>query len=178
MKRILMTCLVCAIAAITFSGCDDDVEYVTVEGSLGLDMESGETGFEFDVTTPLAATADQATPDCAAGGCIIHLGDDCQPDSFELWIDRGTAGEPGLGFDMFDLTISEGGATVLASVAATDGEVTYSSDGSAACEVTDISTIDRSGDAVIDVECDLAADPDLAAHASAHLVISGCAVER
>lgn len=176
MKRITILGLVCATAVSTFSGCDDEA-LVTIEGSLALEDGEGETGFEFDVATPLAATADQATPDCAAGGCVIRLGDDCQPDAFELWIDRGVAGEPWLGFDAFDLSITESGATVLATVAASDGEVTYSSAGSAACVVTDLSTIDRSGDAVIDVDCDLAAAPDLAAHLSAHLVVSGCTVE-
>jgi len=177
MKRTLISFTILAIAAFTLIGCDDDESYVTVEGSLGLDRGAGPMGFEFDVPTPLASTVEQATPDCAAGGCVIHLGDDCQPDSFELWIDRGVAGDQELGFQTFELSISEGGATVLAKVASTDGEVSYSSSGSAECLVSDLSMIDASGDAVVDIDCVLAADPDLTAHATAHLVISGCTVE-
>lgn len=163
--------------ALSILGCSDDEQLVTIEGALSLDLSYAETGFEFAANTPVVAEAHQATPGCAAGGCTITLDDNCDPATFDLWLERGTDGEQGNGFRLFALTISAEETLVSASVASDQGDVAYSSLGVAQCQVSDLSGVSSEGDAAVTVDCILESSEADSAHAIAELTLSGCTVE-
>jgi len=178
MMKHLTPLLTVLLVAVALSGCSDDENYVTIEGSLSLELGYAEAGFNFDAATPLVSDAQQATPGCAAGWCLIRLGDGCEPTSLEVFLERGADGEQGYGFETFDVSISEGEAVVEASVAATEGDVFYTSSGSAACTVSDLSGVSADGTASLAVDCDLSSDDaNRTAHANADLFLDGCMVE-
>lgn len=176
MRKKYFISLIPILAFSSFLGCDDG-EMVTIEGSMSLDLDYADTGFEFSAGTPLVSEAEEATPGCAAGGCRITVDEHWDPVSLELWLDRGTDGEQGLGFRSFDVTITEGEALVSAMVAATDGDVSYSSSGAAHCVVSDLSAVSNDGSASLSVDCDLLSNANQNAHASADLHLTGCTVD-
>ncbi len=172
--KITITLLTIVAAASLFAGCADNENLPTIRGNLEIQLDEGQTGFDFSSRVPLVSNPENASPGCASGGCTLTYDAEGQPVAFELWLDRGTAGEVGAGFRSFDLSLSDGEVAVVASVEATNGEQSFASAGGANCSVTSLADLDGGGELALEIDCDLVSLEGDEATASAELYLDGC----
>ena len=170
---ILMALLIASFGSI---GCDDDGAGTIVEGSLHVDLGYAEAGFAFSEPVELVESPEDVTPGCAAGGCVIRLNELGEVAEAEIWLDRGIE-EGDNGLRTFDVLISREMSSLDLLVRSSDGLETYTSGGSASCQISGINDMSADGAALFLADCELVNGDNETAYLTADLSFTGCVIE-
>ena len=174
--RLPFTASALALVLFFVAGCCEDVEGLTVLGSVSIDIEDAQTGFSFPDETTLAddELADFGGP--MAGHCTI---DPAGPGSgvVDVAIVRPSQDDEGSrAIQSFSATLSDANGETSGRVAASLGETVYEAEGGADCALTLIYVDTDTGQVGFEAACTLSSSNGETAEAGVSLHFRRCQI--